>query len=125
MKNTQSSRDHLAQAAAEIKMSVPTDDITIIEVAIRFLNLRQTGTIEDYTSKFRQISSKITQEIYVAALFFNGLNRDIQDRMYSISSGSFPERTKPCATQQFLSVTSSINKGDWRDYASSVEIEAT
>jgi hypothetical protein len=34
-------------------MSVPTDDITGIEAAIRFLNLRQTGTIEDYTSEFQ------------------------------------------------------------------------
>lgn len=65
-------------------MSVQESNITDIEAAIKFQRLTQTGSMEDYASEFLKLSSRITQETYVASLFFVGLKPEIQDQLYQL-----------------------------------------
>jgi hypothetical protein len=63
----------------DINMSTSNDPLTGIEAAVQLQYLTQTGSAADYGSEFLKLRSKITQETYIASLFFVGLKEEFQD----------------------------------------------
>jgi len=49
-----------------------------IKATIELLRLKQTGSARDYSIKFLELSSRVTNEIYLAVRFFLALKEEIQ-----------------------------------------------
>lgn len=56
-----------------------------MEDAIKFQRLKQTGSAERYVQEFKRLSRNLTQETFLASLFFVGLKGDIQDKIFQLA----------------------------------------
>ncbi|GAA5882763.1 hypothetical protein JCM16303_002445 [Sporobolomyces ruberrimus] len=49
-----------------------------LEIAYKFIHLRQTGSALSYSIKFKELEAKLVREAFLIVLFIEGLKEEIQ-----------------------------------------------